>query len=71
MLHWSYLMKRIRNAEGGHEPPLLAWHALVAFRVVGARPQHGFLRCGLPREQVDRAETWGPISPAEVDWAGF
>lgn len=45
--------------------------ALREYRATSAINGVFFARTGLPHEREDDASTWGPQSPAHVDWTGF
>lgn len=45
--------------------------ALVDFRLTGTMFGAYFERTGGPHEDPEDASTWGPETPAHVDWTGF
>ena len=70
MIPWTSAVALVRSWTGGAAPAAEARAALVAFKATGRRPTFGWLRFGLELETV-LSETWGPRSPAEIDWQGF
>lgn len=71
VVRWQELMRHVRDAHGGVEPPDMARSVLVLFKTTGKRPPYGFLPCGLDHEHEAWPESWGPRLPTEVDWSGF
>lgn len=69
---WRELSTHIRNMQGGSAGEREALEALRLLREKGMRPWYGWTApVGLAHEDPARSETWGPRSPAEVDWTGF
>jgi hypothetical protein len=68
-INWKNL--DLVDGEGYKLEKLHVIEALREFRLTKSMPHVFFAQIGADHEDADNASTWGPKSPADVDWDGF
>ncbi|MFO7173942.1 MAG: hypothetical protein DIU70_013430 [Bacillota bacterium] len=70
-IRWQDLVDRLVDTDGVRLTEEQAIKALREFKETGSIFGVFFERMNLPHEDPEDASTWGPESPADVDWTGF
>lgn len=68
-IHWNEL--RLTDTNNDEITGQQRLEALSEFKATETMDGFFFAPIGAPHEIEDDASTWGPESPAAVDWAGF